>query len=160
MELVFKHYYLCTDHYLYFCQTRTRRSVEVYRGQSPSGRPGSGSKNFGQDELQLEVKFNSNLIIKKILGKRCIRRSSTDTDQQKRRNSYFQMQTKKLFLENIKNVIKMRVRVRKRFDPTSSNRDRNLDPPLEPVGSIFFGPGPYKSKILDPAPIGSRSRST
>jgi hypothetical protein len=36
-------------------------------GQSPSGR--SETKIFGYDELQLEVKFNSNLIIKKIIGK-------------------------------------------------------------------------------------------
>ncbi len=45
-------------------------------------------KNFN-----LEVKFNYNLIIKKIIAKmpeRCIRRASIDTDQRKRRNSYFQ----------------------------------------------------------------------
>ncbi len=43
---------------------------------------GSGSKTFGQDELQLEVKLSVTL------PEGCIRRASTDTDQRKRRNSY------------------------------------------------------------------------
>ncbi len=59
-----------------------RSSISELRGQAvllyrsitrarrvDSDRIGSGSTTFGQDELELEVKFNSNLIIKKTIAK-------------------------------------------------------------------------------------------